>query len=811
MKTTTRMLLTTLAASLWILSPSANTTVNTSPTFLFAPQASTGLAPYAVELADMDGDGDLDFVTSNLVDQEFSTVSVSKNTGDGTFAAPVDYPVGPNPLDLRVADFNGDGKPDVICIAALSGDDGGTSYVTVLFNNGTGGLINRHDYPVGENANSGGVDVGDYDGDGDIDFAIASLLEGVHVYRNTGTGTFTLWAHFAISMSPTHIASADFTGDGQRDLVIGNVDAVQIYVNNGTGFTPGVYIDNYPDSVQGIATGDFDNDGKQDFATTGRMLSVFRNLGVGTSFAKTAYLAGENQVNIKTADMDGDGKLDITVSNYLANSVSVYSNDGTGHFADKREWGVGAAPNSHGIGDVNGDGKLDIVAAASQLDQTTVNVVLNAGNRFYVARRDYGLPGAAGGTAFADFDRDGYRDVVSVAYVSNADGPFVFYGKPDGTLQDGIRIENFGNNIPTDVAVGDFNGDGWPDFVSSIFSPGNCIRVNMNRGDGTFFPSVIYAAGGNPSGVGVGDLNGDGRLDIVNANGSQLDNTLSVFIGNGNGTFQPQVVVPVGFRPGNVLLADFDQNGRSEVIVTHYGSNAIYYFRPNAAGVLGPPEIINIGSTQGNAVAADFDNDGWLDMMVGAGNALLLRNNQAGGFFPPITTPVPAGYIAAGDWDQDGLMDIVGTNGVLDLALVGWNHGGGNFTHVSSLLSGYETGRAGAADLNGDGFPEIITSNGRARSISVFTNTTASGPTPTPTPTPTATPSPTPTATTTPPSPTPTATATASTTPTATVTPTSTPIPTVTPSSTPTATPRPTPTARPGVTPKPRSTPAPRP
>ena len=726
----TRMLLaaaffSAAGSMLWVSSHSAEATGKTSPTFLFAPQASTGLAPYAVELADMDGDGDLDLVTSNLVDQEFSTVSVSKNNGNGTFAAPVDYPVGPNPTDLRLADFNGDGRPDVVCLAALSGKNAGElSYVTVLFNDGAGGLVNRHDYSVGENANSGGVDVGDYDGDGHLDFAVASLMTGVHVYRNTGNGTFVLWAHFAVSLTPTHIASADFNGDGRLDLVLGNTDAAQIYLNNGAGFTAGVFLDNFPDSVQGIATGDFDNDGKPDFAVTGRSLSVYRNLGGGTSFAKTAYLAGENQVGIKTADMDGDGNLDITVSNYLANSVSVYSNDGTGHFPDKREWGVGMAPNSHGIGDVNGDGKKDIVAAASQLSQTTVNVVLNAGNRNYLARRDYGMLGAANGVGFADFNHDGYRDVVSVAYVSNADGPFVFYGKPDGTLQDGVQIEDWGNNIPTDVAVGDFNGDGWPDFVTSIFSPGNSIRVSMNQGDGTFFPSVIYEAGGNPSGVGVGDLNGDGKLDIVNSNGSQNDNTISIFIGNGNGTFQPQVVVPVGFRPGDVLLADFDQNGRSEVVVTHYGSNAIYYFKPNAAGVLGTPQIIDIGSTQGNAVAADFDNDGWLDIMVGAGNAVLLRNNQSGGFLPPLNTPVPAGFIAAGDWDQDGLMDVVGTDGVLDLALVGWNHGGGNFTYVSSLQAGFETGRAGAADLNGDGFPEIVTCNGRARSISVFTNTT---------------------------------------------------------------------------------------
>ena len=471
-----------------LLSTGAIAAAQTTPNFIFAPSATTGLAPYAVELADMDGDGDKDLITSNIGDQVSSTVSVSRNNGNGTFSAPVDYAVGPAPTDLRVADFNGDGRPDLVCIAELSGTHVNdlNSFVTVLINDGTGGLGNRHDYGVGENAHSGAVDVADYNGDGHLDFAVASMMEGVHVYRNAGNGTFALWTQFGVSLSPGHIASADFNGDGRRDLVVGNVDAAQIFLNNGTGFSGGVYLDNYPDRVEGIATGDFDNDGQPDFAATGRSLSVYRNTGGGGSFTKTAYTAGENQVGIKTADMDGDGKLDITVSNYLANSVSVYSNDGTGQFADRRDWGVGLAPNSHGIGDVNGDGRLDIVAAASQIEQNTVNVVLNAGQRLYLARRDYGMPGAAAGVEFADFNQDGYRDVVSGAYVSNQDGPFVFFGKADGTLQDAVRIENWGNNIPTDVAVGDFNGDGWLDFVSSIFSPGNCIRVNLNRGDGTF-------------------------------------------------------------------------------------------------------------------------------------------------------------------------------------------------------------------------------------------------------------------------------------------------------------------------------------
>ena len=71
--------------------------------------------------------------------------------------------------------------------------------------------------------------------------------------------------------------------------------------------------------------------------------------------------------------------------------------------------------------------------------------------------------------------------------------------------------------------------------------------------------------------------------------------------------------------------------------------------------------------------------------MVGAGNAVFLGNNHVGGFLPPVTTSVAAGYIAAEDWDQDGIMDLVGTDGVYNLALVGWNQGGANFMHVSSF------------------------------------------------------------------------------------------------------------------------------
>ena len=151
-----------------------------------------------------------------------------------------------------------------------------------------------------------------------------------------------------------------------------------------------------------------------------------------------------------------------------------------------------------------------------------------------------------------------------------------------------------------------------------------------------------------------------------------------------------KVVVTVGFVLGSAL-GDFDRMVAAKCWDS-LRTSAIYYLKPNAAGVLGAPQIINLGSAQGNAVAADFDNDGWLDLMVAAGNAVWLRNNQAGSFAAPLGTSVPAGFIASGDWDQDGLVDIVGTDGVRTHWWAGTVE---RKLTMSASPTGYEKGRNG--------------------------------------------------------------------------------------------------------------------
>lgn len=312
-------------------------------------------------------------------------------------------------------------------------------------------------------------------------------------------------------------------------------------------------------------------------------------------------------------------------------------------------------------------------------------------------------------------------------YVSNQDNLAIFFGQSDGTLRDATYIENFFNNIPTDVAVGHFNNDNLPDIVASIFSPGNRIRVFLNLGNGSFAPSASYTAGGNPSGVDTGDLNGDGRDDIICTNGSQLDNSISVFINNGNGTFASQVRIDTLLRPSDVAIGDLDADGDKDVVVTHYGDTRVLFFRNGGSGNLGAPQAINAGNVQDDIVLRDLNGDGTNDIAVAAGFITLLANNGQGVFGSPQTTPVTGGRLDAADFDADGDLDLVGTDYVLSQVHVGRNNGAGSFSLVRTMFAGYETDRVAAADTDGDGLPDIVTANGRARSISFFKNTTVAG------------------------------------------------------------------------------------
>jgi len=693
--------------------------------FLFAPAHQTGLAPYEAALADMDGDGDLDVVTVDLQDQEAGTVSVSLNDGVGGFTAPASYPVGAGSAWLAVGDLNQDGRPDVVVSNSQAEN---SNAVTVYMNAGNGTLVSPHPLTAPPATYPQGIAIGDWNGDGQADVAVALMMMGqVKVFWGNGTGNFPTSTSVNTGFVPHDLAAAQFDGDGHLDLVVTDVNGAKVFYGTGSGFVPGPYLDNFPTNCDHVVAGDFNNDGRPDFVTTGQALTLFLSDGTGHGWTRRFSAVGENPVGIASGDFDGDGNLDVAAAVYLGGVVSVYYGDGAGNFPVRRDWGVGLAPNHLAIGDVNGDSKPDVVAPSSQLSQTEFQVLLNGGGRTFLARRDFDVIGDAQGFAVADFDRDGNRDVIVAVYQSNNDNLKLILGNGDGTMRDPVLVEAFGNNIPTNVIAADFNEDGWMDAAASIFSPGNSMRVWLNDGQGALLPSVVYPAMGNPGSLAAGDIDGDGHLDAIVVNSSMNENTISVFIGLGNGTFLPGYTLPTLLKPSDVAIADFDKDGDLDVLITHLGAPAIMLFVNDGQGGLAPVTF-NLGVAQSTPSVADLDGDGWPDVALTTGVASVLFNDHTGGFTLQQGTAIASGGVGIADFDHDGDMDMVATDFNRSLASVLLNDGVGHFAVDAVMAAGYQTGRCTGADFGKDALPEIVTANLRAGSISFVTNTTWTAP-----------------------------------------------------------------------------------
>jgi len=693
--------------------------------FLHAPAHQTGLAPYEAALADMDGDGDLDVVTVDLQDQEAGTVSVALNDGSGGFAAPASYPVGPGSAWLAVGDLNADGRPDVVVSNSQAQD---SKAVTVYMNSGSGSLVSPHFLTASAAAQPEGIEIGDWNGDGKADVAVALMMMAqVKVFWGDGSGLFPTSKVVSTGTTPRDLAAADFDGDAHLDLVVTDVDGARVFYGSGTGFVAGPYLDNFPKGCDHVAAGDFNEDGRPDFVTTGQSLTLFLNDGTPSGWIRRFSAVGENPVGIASGDLDGDGNLDVAAALYLGGAVSVYYGDGLGNFPVRQDWGVGLAPNHVAVGDLNGDAKADIVAPSSQLSQMDFQVLLNGGKRTFLGRRDLDVTGDATGFAVADFDHDGNQDIIVSVYQSNNDNLKLIRGNNDGTMKDPVLVQAFGNNMPTNVIAADFNGDGWMDAAASIFSPGNSMRVFMNNGQGGFLPSVVYPAGGNPGSLAAGDLNGDGHLDAVVVNSAMTDNTISVFIGVGNGTFLPDYKLPTLTAPSDVVIADFDKDGDRDVLVTHGVSKAVLLFVNDGQGGLASVTF-SLGVVQGTPSVADLNGDGWLDVALTTGVASVLFNDGSGGFTLQQGTATASGGLGTADFDHDGDIDMVATDFYRSLASVLLNDGTGQFTAGAVVPAGYQTGRCTGADLSKDALSEIVTANVRAGSISVVTNTTWTAP-----------------------------------------------------------------------------------
>ncbi|MGA7078509.1 MAG: FG-GAP-like repeat-containing protein [Terriglobales bacterium] len=629
--------------------------------FDFRPSLLTGQIPTAVATGDFNGDGKLDWAVSNGQD---NSIWLYFGNGDGTSQLPTILPTaGVGPAWMIATDLNGDGKLDLVVTEADS------STIGVFLGNGDGTFQPEAQYAVP--APPLFLVAGDFTGDGKVDIAagmIGTTATGpIAVLPGDGSGHLGT-ALYTGDPNPSDgywLAAADLNGDGKLDLIVVDPDTqeqgphagAQAYLNNGKGtFTAGqlFFANNFPPSLPpelalSVAIADLNNDGCNDAVVTESYgLAYVFNGNCNGTFATpgTTYALGDIGGAIQLVDVNGDGVLDLVTSGVLlsgagglglgavaGNEVSELLGDGTGHFGPGRTYRGDLSMYSMAVADLNGDGFPDLVTANQ--GSNTATVYLNDGKGGFgdpqgeAFGNDSGITNSPDSAfVFADVDGNGTLDMVLLDRQSEPTEPILITtllndgtGKFSAPIQSPIFAEPPDGLIPGDFVLADFRNTGQLDalvvalnFTSPflVFAPGS--------GNGQFGAYTMTTPPGAMGPIAVGDFNGDGKLDFVAVssvtNGTTTQQVLSVFLGQGDGTFQTGQSVTFQSdnrlaAPSVVYVGDFNRDGNLDVLVWNYG---LFEFLGNGDGTFQAARLLF--DTFGAFVLADVNRDGSPDIIA---------------------------------------------------------------------------------------------------------------------------------------------------------------------------------------------------
>jgi hypothetical protein len=698
-----------------------------------ASVSNTGAVLASVTTGDFNRDGKLDVAVNNAcpdIGCTTGSVNILLGNGDGTFQSPVAYPSGGNAFSVEAGDVNGDGKLDLVVV-------NGSNSAGVLLGNGDGSFKPVSSFTTSTSGNSA-VFLGDFNGDGRPDLAVVSAVcdattctRSVSALLGNGDGTFgaPVGNQSTEGLNSQAVALGDVNGDGRLDLAVvddcvpftdtcGN-EFADVFLGNGDGTfkTAKRSVLNSTD-VTFIEFGDLNGDLKPDLVTVvpdSASASVMLGTGDGTfQILNTYETEGTSPLFGTLGDLNGDGKIDLAVANECqvnfqdscTGDVIALLGNGVGILQGPVGYSVARNSNLESIAtaDFNGDGRPDLAELTINFNSlsfpsASVNVLLAQPDGTFVA----GASTAVGNTSVnsfntplvvGDFNRDGKPDLATTACVDQSCatlGLAVLLGRGNGTFNPPL----LSTPLPIlALAAGDFNGDGKLDLVSAtnsctdandLICNNGLVNILLGNGDGTFQAPVNHPFVGTKTGsVAVGDFNRDGNLDLVVANNNCGDfdcpmGSLSVLLGNGDGTFQTAVNYSSGdFGAFSVAIGDFNGDGKPDLAVSNLGSCV---FLPCGG-------ISSIGVLLGNG-------DG---------------SFRAAAIFPSSDPLLPGTgdvrSIAVADFDGDGKLDLALSNRNILLG-----NGDGTFKDAQSYNPGADSGVSEVvADFNGDGKPDLAVS-----------------------------------------------------------------------------------------------------
>jgi type II secretory pathway component GspD/PulD (secretin) len=362
----------------------------------------------------------------------------------------------------------------------------------------------------------------------------------------------------------------------------------------------------------------------------------------GSNFPVTNIDTGVNPDFVATADFNADNFQDLAVANYTDGTVSVYLGNGDGTFQDPTVTNVGMGPAWIATGSFNSastatpsDNNLDM-AVANQ-NSNSISILLGNGDGTFAT----GTPLTTGKNPVcviaSDIESIGSPDLI---VANKADNTIeVFHDNGDGTFT--AKTPFASGTAPTSIVADDFNGDGKID-IAVTNSGDNTMEIFLGNGDGTFKTGVTYATGVTPLFVAPGDFNGDGILDLAVAdsgaptNANEVGNSVSIFLGNGDGTFGtaavPRQDFPAGTNPTSIAVADYNVDGRPDLAVTAQGDNSVALLLGAGGGSFGQYFELALGTAPDSSVTTDFNGDGIPDLAVtnnGSNTVSIILNSSS--------------------------------------------------------------------------------------------------------------------------------------------------------------------------------------
>lgn len=505
-----------------------------------APAYDLGYCAHSISLGDLNHDGALDLVgmSHRQLTNTPENIDVLLGNGKGGFTSRQNYQT-PEVGDSSVLiDMNGDKNLDFVTV------QNAYHSTIVMLGDGAGGLetpVRKFNAPH----NIRSFTLGDVDGDNNPDLVTVSE-NYAGVIRGDGAGGFINSRDYteenstpALEIDDTSIAVADVNRDGYPDLVrvhslpVSLTNSVSIMLGNGAG----------------------------EFVPTA-----------------TEYTVDNTPYVIALGDVNGDSGIDIVTANTDANSIGVLLGNGTGSFAPPpvQDYTVGDGPSSIALGYLDSDSDLDLVTANQSAN--TVSVLLWEDINGFVAPsiRDYGVGDLPKSVALGDLNSDGDLDLVTANCFANSFS--ILLGDGAGSFATPLAPAPRNHAVgecPYDIALGDIDNDSDLDVVtanngSHLFGmyDGGSVSVLLGDGTGKFTSPLIsyYIVIGNPTSIALGDVNGNGNLDIVTSGEHFGGNAINILLGDGAGSFvEPS---PWGYLAGYAPAHLGDLNGGGLDIVT---------------------------------------------------------------------------------------------------------------------------------------------------------------------------------------------------------------------------------------------------